>query len=183
MHDTVMAFVARTLSPDLVNGKRVLEVGSYNVNGSVRPYIESLGPSEYIGVDMREGPGVDLVLNAGSLVEYFGPYRFDIVVCAEVLEHVEDWRSAVQNMKEVLQTDGLLVLTTRSYGFPLHEYPGDYWRFEIVDMVKIFADMDIVALEPDTLVAGVFVSARTIDDGENKSVELYNINVRAMEQP
>lgn len=38
----------------LVDALRVLEIGSYDVNGSVREIFG--GCSEYVGVDLREGP-------------------------------------------------------------------------------------------------------------------------------
>jgi hypothetical protein len=42
-----------------IEGARVLEMGSYNVNGSVRDMFALAG--RYVGVDLVEGPGVDLV--------------------------------------------------------------------------------------------------------------------------
>ena len=44
----------------------MLEVGSLNVNGSIRPMIESRGPRSYLGVDVLDGPGVDRVVDAVS---------------------------------------------------------------------------------------------------------------------
>lgn len=59
---------AKNLSREEVLGKRVIEVGSYDVNGSL-PYIaELLGPAAYIGVDVVKGPGVDIVCSAENLV-------------------------------------------------------------------------------------------------------------------
>lgn len=58
-------------------------------------------------------------------------------------------------MKRVLKPGGRLVLTTRSVGFQYHE-PPDYWRFSMEDMREIFADMERVLIEPDSLVSGVF---------------------------
>jgi hypothetical protein len=48
-----------------IEGKRVLELGSYIVNGSLRDIILKFGPKEYIGVDIVPGPGVDVVCGAG----------------------------------------------------------------------------------------------------------------------
>ena len=51
----------------------VLECGSYNVNGSVRGLFAA---REYVGLDWRPGPGVDVV----SLVHEYKPGRqFDTV--------------------------------------------------------------------------------------------------------
>jgi len=54
----------------------------------------------------------------------------------------------------------VLLLTTRSLGFPLHEYPGDYWRFSVLDMRCIFAGWVDVSVLNDGQVPGVFVVAR-----------------------
>jgi SAM-dependent methyltransferase len=173
MHESVMNFVRQALTVDEVAGKSVLEVGSYNVNGSVRSVIEPLRPAEYIGVDMRPGPDVDLVMSAAELTKFFG-VQFDVVVSAEMLEHAEDWRAAVRSMKGVLKPGGVLLLTTRSKGFPLHEYPSDFWRFEVLDMRKIFADMDLRELAPDPQVPGVFVKVQ-------QPLSLESIHVMSME--
>ncbi len=46
-------FGAQNLCKEEVAGKRVLEIGSYNVNGSLRQIVKSWGPAEYIGVDIE----------------------------------------------------------------------------------------------------------------------------------
>ena len=51
----VLEFVAKTVQPDDVAGKSVLEVGALDVNGSVRSHIELLRPSRYVGVDLEPG--------------------------------------------------------------------------------------------------------------------------------
>ena len=67
-----IAFVRGILMGEKIMGKRVLEVGSRNVNGSVRPFLKPLA-AEYIGVDIEvDVDSVDLVCNAGELVEIFG---------------------------------------------------------------------------------------------------------------
>jgi 2-polyprenyl-3-methyl-5-hydroxy-6-metoxy-1,4-benzoquinol methylase len=142
-----------------VEGKRVLEVGSYNVNGSFSDYVKTLDPAEYIGVDMTEGPCVDQVVNSEELVKEFGKNSFDLVITTEMLEHVVNWKAVVKNLKEVLKPGGLLVITTRSDGFPYHEWPIDSWRYEVADMQEIFDDFNPLHVEPDPFEPGVFVRA------------------------
>ncbi|WP_198153016.1 methyltransferase domain-containing protein [Pseudofrankia sp. DC12] len=141
--------------------KRILEVGSYDVNGSVRGIIATRSPSEYIGVDISPGPGVDVICDVSGLADRFGESSFDVVITTEMLEHVRDWRGAVTNLKRVMRPGAELLLTTRSRGFQFHGYPADYWRFDLGDMSTIFSDLSILELESDRPESpGVMVRAK-----------------------
>lgn len=155
-----LQFVKDRLVPDEVSGKRVLEVGSMDVNGSVRYMVSALKPSEYIGVDIVPGGGVDQLLDAGKLVSTFGEESFDAVFSTEMLEHVRDWRLVITNLKQVLRAGGVLYLTTRSEGFPYHAWPEDHWRYSVKDMTMIFSDMEALEVISDPSEPGVFVKAR-----------------------
>jgi SAM-dependent methyltransferase len=108
-----------------VAGRRVVEVGSLDVNGSVRPHVERLGPASYVGVDVRPGPGVDEVLDGEDLPGSCA----DLLICMEVLEHAPRWKQLLAGIWRALVPGGLLILTTRGPGFPRHDHPSDHWRF------------------------------------------------------
>jgi SAM-dependent methyltransferase len=152
--------VRTNLTRKEVEGNSVLEVGSLNVNGSVRPIVQAFGPSSYIGVDIQIGAGVDEICDAYDIVSHFGEDQFDLLISTELLEHVRDWRKVVSNYKNVLKPGGLLFITTRSKGFGYHGFPFDYWRFEVSDMKKIFSDVSIELIEDDPMAPGVFLKAR-----------------------
>jgi hypothetical protein len=97
-------------------------------------------------------------------------------ISAKLLEHAEDWRAVVRNLKGVLKVGGLLVLTCRGPGFPRHDFPGDYWRFTVDDMRKIFADSQIIALIADPE-PGVLLAARKTDQSET---DISTMNVAAL---
>ena len=61
-NEACIGFGQRMLTPEIVNNKRVIELGSYNVNGSLRDHVLSLNPLYYVGVDMVAGPCVDVVI-------------------------------------------------------------------------------------------------------------------------
>jgi SAM-dependent methyltransferase len=158
-----IAFGTRHLGPDDIAGKRVIEVGSrivQDLDTTLRHHLASLRPELLLGVDAEPGRGVDRIVDAGDLVAAFGPASFDAVVCTEVVEHVRDWRRAFDNLKGVLRPGGVLLLTTRSPGFPYHGWPRDYWRFTAADLRAILADMQIEALAEDPSAPGVLVKAR-----------------------
>jgi len=164
MNIPVIEFFIENVEEHEIAAKRILEVGSKYVNGSVRPLIERLHPREYIGVDIEPGKYVDTILPAQDLIEHFGSESFDVVIATELLEHVKDWKLAVNNMKEILKRGGRVYVTTRSYGFPYHGYPLDFWRYEVEDMRKIFCDFRMLALERDSQEPGVLLKAAKPDD-------------------
>lgn len=160
MHASVDTWARAILTHDVVRGRRVLEVGAYDVNGSIRPWVEAMRPAWYVGTDRRAGPRVDVVTPAENLTEHFAQFSFDIVVCLETLEHIKRWRAALSKMFAVLRYDGLLVLTTRSEGFPRHEHPDDYWRFDHREFGWLNRFGQIVALEDDPEAPGMFLAFR-----------------------
>ncbi len=159
-HASCLEFGRRVLAESDVRGRRILEVGARDLNGSLRSYIESFGPAEYVGTDVAPGPGVDTLVPVEGLVARYGATSFDMVVATEVLEHVKDWRAAVTNLKQTCRPGGIILLTTRSRGFPTHMWPHDYWRYEMNDMRAIFADTEIVSIERDHQMPGIFVKVR-----------------------
>lgn len=170
-------FGAINLKPEEVQGKRVLEVGSYETNGSLRPLIESYRPAQYTGVDIQDGPGVDVICKAEDILEVFGKESFDVLISTELLEHIQDWRKAINNFKDVCKTDGIILVTTRSYGCPYHGHPYDFWRYEIDDMKRIFSDCIIEKLDKDPL-SGVFAKMRKPKSfviSDLSEYELYSI--------
>lgn len=128
----------------LVHGRRVLEVGSQNVNGSIRPWLEFMQPQKYLGIDIEPGPGVDKILSIHDLATTYGRTPFDLVLCTEVLEHVADWRSAIRNLKAACKPGGYLIITTRRPGFPRHEHPNDYWRYTANFLQAAFQDWEVL---------------------------------------
>jgi SAM-dependent methyltransferase len=178
VHISCLIFVATRLSKDDVAGKRVLEVGSYDVNGSARKCIEFWQPAEYIGVDVEKGPGVDLVCDAEKLVDVFPEESFDVVFSTELLEHVLHPKIVISNMKRLCKRNGIILITTRSYGFFFHPFPYDFWRFELTDMGSIFSDCEIIDLEQDFSEPGVFVKVKKPRDFVERDLSglaLYNI--------
>lgn len=108
---------------------------------------------------MEAGKFVDVVLDAERLVNHFAANVFDVVICCEMVEYVENWQLIFANLKRVLKPTGLMLLTTVMPGFPFHEFPSDYWRYERSDMNKIFSDFQVLTIETDSDIHGIYVKA------------------------
>ena len=87
MHKQVLEFGRKYLAAVDICSKQVIDVGSLNINGSLKADILKLQPAEYIGIDFRAGKDVDVVCNAKDIVARFGKESFDVVICTEMLEH------------------------------------------------------------------------------------------------
>ena len=179
-------FGRKALKEADIKGKRVLEVGSYDVNGSLRSLAESYRPGEYIGIDLKacdhakhkQRPCVDRIMDANDILKEFGQESFDVLINTELLEHIEDWRKAIHNFKSVVRKGGLIVITTRSIKFPRHGFPDDYWRFTANDMRAIFSDCEIELLEPDPTEPGIFIKARkpaTFKEATLDTCQLFDV--------
>lgn len=99
--------------PEMFEGKKVLEVGSLNINGSIRDEFENCF---YIGIDLDHGPGVDLVA-AGQDVGFADGF-FDTVISCECFEHNPFWRKTFKNM--IRMCSGLVLFTCATEGRQEH---------------------------------------------------------------
>lgn len=90
---------------------KVLEVGSLNINGTVRQFFDD--PQLYIGLDVGEGPGVDVVCDGD---EYDTDERFDCVISCECMEHNPAWKETFANMIRLCRPGGLVIMTCATTG-------------------------------------------------------------------
>lgn len=150
-HAQQMQFVSETKNkfPHYFNKAKVLECGSLNINGSVRPLFTECS---YIGIDNHPGPDVDLVLPLHSINDgscQFGKelmYNFDTVISCEMLEHDFYWDMSVKKMYSVLKPNGLLIITCAGYNRKIHgveQFASDpkashYKNITVNDFSKVF---------------------------------------------
>lgn len=108
---------------------RVLEIGSWTAPGQENIICrKTIGPlvKEYVGLDMREGPGVDVVADAKSMP--FPDNEFEVLISTDCLEHVDWPRDVMHEAFRVTKPGGLFYLTT-VFDFEIHNFPWDYGRF------------------------------------------------------
>ena len=119
------------------SGRRVLEIGSADINGSIRPFFPG---SVYTGVDLSAGPGVDVIASGHELA--LPDQHVDLAVSCECFEHNPLWRETFVNMHRMTTAGGVVLITCASRGRAEHgtartrpnESPGsqslgwDYYR-------------------------------------------------------
>lgn len=159
MHNSVMDFVERQAIRSCHEGYRVLEIGSKDVNGTPRSAIIPRCPNGfYIGLDIRVGDGVNLLCDITQPIDKLPHELFtfwSMIVCTEVLEHVYDWKSAVENIKYLSSPGTIVIMTTRGPGFARHDHPGDYWRFTSELFKAIWSDFETIECIDDPEMSGV----------------------------
>lgn len=101
--------------PEFFSGQRVLEVGSLNINGTVRDFFDNCA---YTGVDVADGPDVDIVAQGQDLS--YPDNSFDVSVSAECFEHNPHWRETFVNMTRMTRIGGLVAFTCAAEGRPEH---------------------------------------------------------------
>ena len=104
----------KNLFPEFFKNKRVLDIGSQDINGNNRIYF--LNP-DYVGVDVSPGNNVDVV---GPGHTYKSNKLFDVVCSTECFEHDPFWSQTIRNMYDHLKPGGLFFFTCATDGRDEH---------------------------------------------------------------
>jgi SAM-dependent methyltransferase len=104
---------------------RILDVGSMDVNGSLRDAAEPT--TQYVGIDLEEGRGVDVVIKPGEKLP-FDDDSFDLVMASSAFEHDPRFWETFAEMCRVARPGGHIYVNAPSNG-GVHRYPLDCWRF------------------------------------------------------
>lgn len=113
---------------------RVLDVGC-----GARPYEPLFAPyaERYVGVDPVDNPLADL---RGPIEDLpVEDESFDVVLCNQVLEHCDDPRRAVCELRRVTAPGGRVLATTHGV-MVYHPSPTDYWRWTHAGLEKLFSE-------------------------------------------
>ena len=103
-------------------GKRVLDVGC----GDKPYYPYFAGAASYVGVDVKENRAADVIGSIDAIPVEDG--SFDVVLCTQVLEHVDDPGAAVRELHRVCAPGGRVLLSTHGVQV-FHPNPNDFWRW------------------------------------------------------
>jgi predicted methyltransferase len=103
MHAEALDWIARSTKGQTYG--RVLEFGARDVNGTPRTVVAHV---RWTGVDALPGPGVDMVCPAEAFTSVT---RYDLVVCAETLEHTPNVEAIVKSAFFNLRSGGIFLVT------------------------------------------------------------------------
>ena len=114
-------------------GKRVLDVGC-----GVKPYAPFFaGAAAYVGVDVAANPAADMEGTVEQLPVEDASY--DVVLCTQVLEHVDDPARAVRELRRVTAPGGRVLASTHGVQV-YHPNPQDLWRWTHAGLERLFRD-------------------------------------------
>jgi SAM-dependent methyltransferase len=126
-----------------------------DIGCGMKPYKDLFDPyvDSYIGIDPNacqndhSCPGVsadayNTTLNDGTC---------EIILCTEVLEHLEDPGRALSEMNRILKDDGIVILTVPFF-WHIHEAPRDFYRYSEYGLRHLFeeAGFGIIEIRPLT---------------------------------
>ncbi len=131
--------MVRAVAEAMVLPGPVLEIGAYQVAGQegladLRPLFPG---QSYTGVDLRPGPGVDLVASVEHLPQ--ADASVGTVLALNTFEHVAHFWRGFEEIHRVLRPDGVLIVSCPFY-FHIHNHPADYWRFTPAALEVMLAD-------------------------------------------
>lgn len=122
----------------------IADVGSFNVNGTFRPLFER--PDwKYVGMDIRSGPNVDLVLASTESYSNIPSNTYDVVISGSTLEHVERPWKFIPELVRILKPSGTLCVIA-PYEWEFHQEPIDCWRIYPHGMSVLFKDAGLMIL-------------------------------------
>lgn len=113
MHDPARNFFMK-MAPLVEPNSSIVEFGSLDINGKIKDLFSF---SEYIGIDIVSGPGVDVVADAS---EWEPSHEYDAVLCAEVFEHTDKWPDICANAFRILRHGGRFIGSCAGVGRTPH---------------------------------------------------------------
>lgn len=151
-------------------GGPILEIGSKDY-GSTSSFRDFYSGVEYVGVDMSEGRGVDVVVDLTQGVSPLREGHFDLGICCSVLEHVEKPWLFAANLTRLFRPGGRLYMSV-PWVWRYHAYPDDYFRFSHRGVISLFDRFDWSNIYYSSTAAGEFFEITEQDPGIDNAMAL-----------
>jgi SAM-dependent methyltransferase len=134
----VRAPLARWLAAEA--RRAAVDLGSYrllDVGCGDKPYAPLFAPyvRKHVGVDPVDNPLAELRGRVEALPVDDGD--FEVVLCAQVLEHCDDPAQAVRELHRVTTNGGRVLLSTHG-AMVYHPNPVDLWRWTHAGLERLF---------------------------------------------
>jgi SAM-dependent methyltransferase len=102
-------------------------------------------PTQYLGIDIFHGDGVDQVVNLCDKEEItkLPIAKFRTIHCHYVMEHVTDIFSMAKNIESLLDEGGVLLFSV-PFSWRLHRIPIDMWRFTPQSVDYLFPNVEFI---------------------------------------
>jgi len=126
-----------------------------DIGCGLKPWLSIFDPhvSQYIGVDLANCVhGTDEIDVVGTAYETtLSANSCDVVLCTEVLEHLEEPQKALREMNRILKNGGIVIVTVPFF-WHLHEEPRDFFRYTCHGLRYLFekAGFEPVEIRPLT---------------------------------
>ncbi|MEB3243555.1 MAG: methyltransferase domain-containing protein [Cyanobacteriota bacterium] len=120
-HPEQSSFIRKVLAchgQAITHASKILEVGSQDINGSIRGYFPDASQKTWLGIDLGPAPGVDLVI-PGELLQLPDGWA-DLAFSTECFEHAAAWQQILLNMIRCTADGGLILFTCAGPGRPTH---------------------------------------------------------------
>src|SRR6201986_1430690 len=126
-HNLLYALVS-DVAARLELAEPIVEFGSLQVEddqpNDLRPLFAG---KEFIGTDLRDGPGVDRIEDLRAL--RFADGEVGTALCLDTLEHCADPMAAARELRRGGSASQGTIVISSVMLMPIHGYPSDYWRF------------------------------------------------------
>jgi len=124
-------------------GGVVVDLGSYDVNGTHRTLFDRKW--NYVGIDIRFGPGVDVVLK--------DPYnwgipdnRVDVLISDQTFEHIEYPEKTMLEIARILKPRSYCCIIAPTKGDP-HDYPEWFGNMSIEKLTGLAKGVGLEVVE------------------------------------
>jgi SAM-dependent methyltransferase len=128
-----------------IKNQKILELGSGKIYRNGYYYSDQTlfdNSNEFIQSDIVEEYGHRVIDVTTMTYEK----EFDIILCANVLEHVFDFYTAIEKLHTALKPNGVALILVPAF-YPLHDEPADYWRFTEHSLRKLLKNFSRVKLK------------------------------------
>ena len=140
---------------DFKKKKKILNIGA---GGLIEEYLKNFKNLEIVSIDIDKKRKPDFVIDITNLNQLKKiKYDPDIICCFEVLEHIPDPQTAINNLFKICEKKTKLLVSV-PFNFPIHDEPHDYFRFTKYGLAHLFKKFSNISItERDGWIDVIFV--------------------------